>query len=61
MLRLEMLAYLDKSLEVSGAILAGGAENEGGRLSVLEPTGTARVGLDFVLLPLYAHSGTHKG
>ena len=40
MLRLEVLAYPDKSLEVSGAILAGGAENEGGELGALEPTRT---------------------
>src|SRR5215211_437140 len=38
MLRLEVLAYPDKSLEVSGAILAGGAENEEGGLGALEPT-----------------------
>jgi site-specific DNA recombinase len=40
MLRLEVLAYPDKSLEVSGAILASeaGAENEGGGLGALEPT-----------------------
>lgn len=38
MLRLEVLAYLDKSLEVSGAILAGGAQNEEGGLGALEPT-----------------------
>ena len=31
MLRLEVLAYPDKSLQVSDAILAGEAENEGGR------------------------------
>jgi site-specific DNA recombinase len=40
MLRLEVLAYPDKSLEVSGAILAGGAENDRGGLGVLEPTRT---------------------
>ncbi len=40
MLRLEVLAYPDKSLEVSGAILAGGAENEEGGLGALEPTRT---------------------
>jgi site-specific DNA recombinase len=40
MLRLEVLAYPDKSLEVRGAILAGGAENEGGGLGALEPTRT---------------------
>jgi len=38
MLRLEVLAYPDKSLEVSGAILAEGGENEGRGLGVLEPT-----------------------
>jgi len=37
MLRLEVLAYPDKSFEVSGAILARGAENEGGGLGALEP------------------------
>jgi len=31
MLRLEVLAYPGKSLEVSGAILVGAEENEGGR------------------------------
>jgi hypothetical protein len=41
MLRLEVLAYPDKSLQVSGAILAGEAENEGGGLGVLEPTRTS--------------------
>jgi site-specific DNA recombinase len=41
MLRLEVLAYPDKSLEVSGAILAGGAENEGGGLGALELTRTS--------------------
>jgi site-specific DNA recombinase len=41
MLRLEVLAYPDKSLEVSGAILAGGAENEEGGLGALEPTRTS--------------------
>jgi site-specific DNA recombinase len=40
MLRLEVLAYPDKSLEVSGAILAGAEENEGRRLGALEPTRT---------------------
>jgi site-specific DNA recombinase len=40
MLRLEVLAYPDKSLQVSGAILAGGAENEGVGLGVLEPIRT---------------------
>src|SRR5215216_6082692 len=34
MLRLEVLAYPDKSLEVSGAILVGAEENEGGGLGV---------------------------
>ena len=38
MLRLEVLAYPDKSLEVSGAILAGAEVNEGGWLGALEPT-----------------------
>jgi len=37
MLRLEVLAYPDKSLEVRGAILAGGTENKGGGLGALEP------------------------
>jgi hypothetical protein len=41
MLRLEVLAYPDKSLQVRGAILAGEAENEGGGLGVLEPTRTS--------------------
>jgi hypothetical protein len=40
MLRLEVLAYPDKSLEVSGAILAGAEENEGGELGALEPSRT---------------------
>jgi site-specific DNA recombinase len=40
MLRLEVLAYPDKSLEVSGAILVGAEENEGGGLGALEPTRT---------------------
>ena len=40
MLRLEVLAYPDKSLEVSGAILAGAEENEGRGLGALEPTRT---------------------
>jgi beta-lactamase superfamily II metal-dependent hydrolase len=35
-----VLAYPDKSLEVSGAILAGAEENEGRRLGALEPTRT---------------------
>jgi hypothetical protein len=38
MLRLEVLAYPDKSLEVSGAILAGAEENEVRGLGALEPT-----------------------
>ena len=37
-LRLEVLAYPDKSLEVRGAILAGGAQNEEGGLGALELT-----------------------
>jgi hypothetical protein len=41
MLRLEVLAYPDKSLQVSGAILVGAEENEGGELGVLEPTRTS--------------------
>jgi hypothetical protein len=41
MLHLEVLAYPDKSLQVSGAILAVGAENEGGGLGALEPTRTS--------------------
>jgi chromosome segregation ATPase len=41
MLHLEVLAYPDKSLEVSGAILAVGAENEGGGLGALESTRTS--------------------
>ena len=40
MLCLEVLAYPDKSLEVSGAILTGGSENDGGGLGALEPTRT---------------------
>jgi hypothetical protein len=39
-LRLEVLAYPDKSLEVRGAILGGGAQNEGRGLGALEPTRT---------------------
>jgi site-specific DNA recombinase len=41
MLRLEVLAYPDKSLQVSGAILVGAEENEGGGLGALEPTRTS--------------------
>jgi hypothetical protein len=40
MLRLEVLAYPDKSLEVSGAILAGAEENQGRGLGALEPSRT---------------------
>jgi hypothetical protein len=40
-LRLEVLAYPDKSLEVSGAILAVVAENDGGGQGALEPTRTS--------------------
>ena len=49
MLRLEVLAFPDKSLEVSGAILAGGSEDQddgldrvgpdGGRFDAASPTG----------------------
>jgi site-specific DNA recombinase len=38
MLRLEVLAYPDKSLEVSGAILAGAEENQGRGLGALKPS-----------------------